>query len=169
MDIFCIKLTAMIAMLLDHIAYFFPDLPISLPLHWIGRAAAPVFIFGVVNGLKYTRSIQAYILRLYLASVAMAVIQMITQIELNFFRTLFAIACIGGILELRKSRKTVSWIKMLRLYLAYQILACMICGYLCAASNADMESACFYLIPALLGSVFTMDGGLIFAALGIIM
>lgn len=169
MDIFCIKLTAMIAMLLDHIAYFFPDLPISLPLHWIGRAAAPVFIFGVVNGLKYTRSIQAYILRLYLASVAMAVIQMITQIELNFFRTLFAIACIGGILELRKSRKTVSWIKMLRLYLAYQILACMICGYLCAASNADMESACFYLIPALLGSVFTMEGGLIFAALGIIM
>ena len=50
MNIFIMKIIAIIAMLLDHIAYFFPDLPISLPLHWIGRVAAPV-------GLKYTRSI----------------------------------------------------------------------------------------------------------------
>lgn len=156
-------------MLLDHIAYFFPDLPISLPLHWIGRVAAPVFIFGVVNGLKYTRSIQVYRLRLYLASVVMAVIQMLTQIELNFFRTLFVIAYIGGILESRKIRKTVSWINALKLYIAYQVITCIICGYLCATSDANMESACFYLIPALLGSIFTMEGGLIFVALGIIM
>ena len=54
MNIFQLKIIAMIAMFLDHIAYFFPDLPMSLPLHWIGRIAAPIFIFGVVNGVKYT-------------------------------------------------------------------------------------------------------------------
>ena len=31
------------------------------------------------------------------------------------------------------------------------------------------ETICFYLIPALLGSVFTTEGGLIFVVLGIIM
>ena len=35
MNIFQLKIIAMIAMFLDHIAYFFPDLPMSLPLHWI--------------------------------------------------------------------------------------------------------------------------------------
>ena len=33
MNIFQLKIIAMIAMFLDHIAYFFPDLPMSLPLH----------------------------------------------------------------------------------------------------------------------------------------
>lgn len=101
MNIFQLKIIAMIAMFLDHIAYFFPDLPMSLPLHWIGRIAAPIFIFGVVNGVKYTSSKRMYILRLYLANIVMAVIQMSTQIELNFFRTLFIVACICYILELR--------------------------------------------------------------------
>ena len=31
MNIFQLKIIAMIAMFLDHIAYFFPDLPMSLP------------------------------------------------------------------------------------------------------------------------------------------
>ena len=148
---------------------FFPDLSISLPLHWIGRIAAPIFIFGVVNGLKYTHSKRMYILRLYLASVIMAVIQMITQIELNFLRTLFIIACICGILELRKSKKSSSWRKMLGLYIVYQVIVCIICGCLISISSANTETVCFYLIPALMGSVFTIEGGLVFVILGIIM
>ncbi len=169
MNIFQLKIIAMIAMFLDHIAYFFPDLPMSLPLHWIGRIAAPIFIFGVVNGVKYTSSKRMYILRLYLASIVMAVIQMSTQIELNFFRTLFIVACICEILEIRKNQKAVSWIKVLSLYIAYQVIVCIVCGYLSSISNMYTETICFYLIPALLGSVFTTEGGLIFVVLGIIM
>ena len=168
MNIFQLKIIAMIAMFLDHIAYFFPDLPMSLPLHWIGRIAAPIFIFGVVNGVKYTSSKRMYILRLYLASIVMAVIQMSTQIELNFFRTLFIVACICEILEIRKNQKAVSWIKVLSLYIAYQVIVCIVCGYLSSISNMYTETICFYLIPALLGSVFTTEGGLIFVVLGII-
>lgn len=169
MSIFSLKIIALFAMLLDHIAYFFPDLPISLPLHWIGRIAAPIFIFSAVNGLKYTHSKPRYLLRLYLASVIMAVIQMYTQIELNFIRTLFVIVCIGSILELRNNKKSVSWIKVLSLYTVYQVIVCMLCGYLSSISNAYTESICFYLIPAVLGSVFTLEGGLVFVTLGIIM
>ena len=110
-----------------------------------------------------------YILRLYLASIVMAVIQMSTQIELNFFRTLFIVACICEILEIRKNQKAVSWIKVLSLYIAYQVIVCIVCGYLSSISNMYTETICFYLIPALLGSVFTTEGGLIFVVLGIIM
>ena len=144
MNIFQLKIIAMIAMFLDHIAYFFPDLPMSLPLHWIGRIAAPIFIFGVVNGVKYTSSKRMYILRLYFA-------------------------CICEILEIRKNQKAVSWIKVLSLYIAYQVIVCIVCGYLSSISNMYTETICFYLIPALLGSVFTTEGGLIFVVLGIIM
>ena len=140
MNIFQLKIIAMIAMFLDHIAYFFPDLPMSLPLHWIGRIAAPIFIFGVVNGVKYTSSKRMYILRLYLASIVMAVIQMSTQIELNFFRTLFIVACICEILEIRKNQKAVSWIKVLSLYIAYQVIVCIVCGYLSSISNMYTET-----------------------------
>lgn len=110
-----------------------------------------------------------YILRLYLANIVMAVIQMSTQIELNFFRTLFIVACICYILELRKNQKAVSWIKVLSLYITYQVIVCIVCGYLSSISNMYTETTCFYLIPALLGSVFTTEGGLIFVVLGIIM
>ena len=126
-------------------------------------------LFGVVNGVKYTSSKRMYILRLYLASIVMAVIQMSTQIELNFFRTLFIVACICEILEIRKNQKAVSWIKVLSLYIAYQVIVCIVCGYLSSISNMYTETICFYLIPALLGSVFTTEGGLIFVVLGIIM
>lgn len=168
MNIMYLKIIALIAMLLDHIAYFFPNMSISLLLHWIGRVAAPIFIFGVINGLKYTHSKRIYILRLYLASIIMSVIQMITQIELNFFRTLFVIVCTCVILELRKSRKSVSWIKVFCLYIVYQVVACTICGYLSSISTIYTEKICFYLLPALLGSVFTIEGGLVFVVLGII-
>ena len=85
MNIFQLKIIAMIAMFLDHIAYFFPDLPMSLPLHWIGRIAAPIFIFGVVSGVKYTSSKRMYILSLYFEIIVMAVILLSTHIEFKFF------------------------------------------------------------------------------------
>ena len=69
MDIFKLKLIALLAMILDHIAYFFPNIPMALIFHWIGRIAAPIFIFGVVNSMQYTSSKVKYLCRLYFFSV----------------------------------------------------------------------------------------------------
>lgn len=103
MNTFQIKVIALLAMTLDHIAYFFlGETPLALTFHWIGRISAPLFIFCVVNGMKYTRSKRKYILRLYLAGIAMAVFQMLSQTELNFFRTLFIIAVLIAVLEMRE-------------------------------------------------------------------
>lgn len=72
-------------------------------------------------------------------------------------------------LRIKKNQKAVSWIKVLSLYITYQVIVCIVCGYLSSISNMYTETTCFYLIPALLGSVFTTEGGLIFVVLGIIM
>ena len=164
MNTFQIKIIALLAMTLDHIAYFFlGETPLALIFHWIGRISAPLFIFCVVNGMKYTRSKRKYILRLYLASAAMAVFQMLSQTELNFFRTLFIIAVLIAILEIREHAK-----KYLILFSVYQVSSCIICAIWAANSSADLEAFCFYLLPALSGSIFTLEGGLVYVLIGMI-
>ena len=43
-----LKVIATIAMLIDHIFYFFPGIPHVF--HWIGRVSAPIFLFCCVLG-----------------------------------------------------------------------------------------------------------------------
>ena len=77
---FQIKIIALITMTLDHIgAYqtFTFSREINDGLRVVGRIAAPLFLFMVVEGLRYTRSKPKYILRLYIAGI---VIEMINRI-----------------------------------------------------------------------------------------
>lgn len=166
MNAFHLKLIAAAAMLLDHIAYFFPNT--SICFHWIGRISAPIFIFCAGNSVHYTHSKKLYLLRLYLASVFMSLFQVLSQVELNFFRTLFTITLLISILELYNKNKLIC-LKYVTLYLLYQFIVCYICGYLIQNSNADTESICFFLLPAVTGSLYTMEGGLIFVSLGLIL
>lgn len=152
-------------MFLDHIAVFIPDMPIVF--HWIGRISAPIFIFCLVNGFKHTRSKKKYIVRLYLSSVVMSIFQMFSQVELNIFRTLLTIGIIITILEKRHDNPRI-FKKYLFGYCLYQLMICTLIGCVTAVSSANMESVCFYVLPAISGSVFTLEGGLIFVLLGIL-
>lgn len=69
MNIFTIKIIALILMLIDHIGEFFPDSPIWL--RWLGRIAAPLFFYALAVGFQHTRNRKKYLLRLYLANVGM--------------------------------------------------------------------------------------------------
>ena len=169
MNIFTLKLIAAFAMLLDHIGLFFPNLKISLFFHWIGRIAAPIFIFGIINGLKHTHSKRFYLIRLYIGSVAMSIIQAFTEIHLNFFRTLFVIACIICILEEKRENPSKSTRKRLPLYILYQVFSCTFCIQCLANSTTIHESVFYYILPAILGNVFLMEGGIVYVFLGIFM
>ena len=70
MNIFTIKIIALILMLMDHIGEFFPDSPIWF--RWLGRLAAPLFFYALAVGFHHTRNRKKYLLRLYLANVGMA-------------------------------------------------------------------------------------------------
>lgn len=73
---FQLKYIALVAMLLDHIHYFFEftgKVPIWFSM--VGRIAAPLFLFAVVEGFIHTRNRKKYFLRMYGLAALMGLIQ----------------------------------------------------------------------------------------------
>ena len=66
-----LKYIALAAMLLDHMAYY---LSLPLPLRWVGRLAAPIFLFFVVEGFCHTRRFGRYLLRMYAVAMGMGLV-----------------------------------------------------------------------------------------------
>ena len=68
-----IKLIAIIAMTIDHIAWaFFPHYSLDPPvliMKIIGRLTAPIMMFFIVEGYYHTRNLGKYILRLFILAV----------------------------------------------------------------------------------------------------
>lgn len=65
-----LKWFALFCMVLDHLAYFF-SLPIVL--RWVGRLAAPIFLYLVVEGFCRTHNLRRYLLRMYAVAVTMGI------------------------------------------------------------------------------------------------
>ena len=65
-----IKLIAIIAMTVDHIAWFlFPDYPqevIPIVMHVIGRITCPIMCYFIAEGYHYTKNIVKYTCRLFI-------------------------------------------------------------------------------------------------------
>ena len=68
-----LKLIAIIAMTLDHIAdLIYPGMQnniISIILHIIGRLTAPIMFFFICEGFYYTKNLKKYILRLFIFAI----------------------------------------------------------------------------------------------------
>lgn len=80
-----LKIIALVSMTLDHLAAFGFEIPLFAalytPLRIVGRIAAPVFLFLLVQSTRHTRSRQRFLLRLYLAGVCVGLFTAVT----NFF------------------------------------------------------------------------------------
>ena len=73
---FQLKYIALIAMVFDHIHYFFyytGKIPIWFAM--IGRLAAPLFLFSVIEGFIHTRNRKKYFLKIYVLAILMGLIQ----------------------------------------------------------------------------------------------
>jgi len=68
-----IKLIAIIAMTIDHIAWvFFPHYSLNLPIismKIIGRLTAPIMMFFIVEGYNHTRNLKKYVFRLFILAI----------------------------------------------------------------------------------------------------
>lgn len=78
-----IKLIALCAMTLDHLATYGSTLPIlneySYILRIIGRIAAPLFLFILTESVHYTHNKIHYVLRLYFAAVGVGLFNTVTN------------------------------------------------------------------------------------------
>ena len=73
---FQLKYIALITMVFDHIQYSFDytgKIPIWLTM--IGRLAAPLFLFTVIEGFIHTRNRKKYFLKIYVLAILMGLIQ----------------------------------------------------------------------------------------------
>lgn len=73
MSSFYLKMLALALMVIDHVAQFIPGMPVWM--HWIGRLAAPVFIFCSIWSFSYTKDLKKYFLRPYFAGIVMSFVQ----------------------------------------------------------------------------------------------
>ena len=73
---FQLKYISLIAMVFDHIHYFF-DYTGKIPIWFamIGRLAAPLFLFSVIEGFIHTRNRKKYFLKIYVLAILMGLIQ----------------------------------------------------------------------------------------------
>ena len=73
---FQLKYIALITMVFDHIHYFF-DYTGKIPIWFamIGRLAAPLFLFSVIEGFIHTQNRKKYFLKIYALAILMGLIQ----------------------------------------------------------------------------------------------
>lgn len=68
-----LKIIAIIAMTIDHVTDLiypgFPNNPIAIVLHIIGRITAPIMWFFISEGYHYTRNVPKYMLRLFIFAI----------------------------------------------------------------------------------------------------
>ena len=68
-----LKMIAIIAMTVDHAADLlfpgFPNDPLALVMHTIGRLTAPIMWFFICEGFFYTRNLRKYLLRMFVFAI----------------------------------------------------------------------------------------------------
>lgn len=164
MSTFSLKLVSLILMTIDHIGQFIPNCPIWF--RWVGRLSAPIFLFCAIEAFIHTSNKVKYVQKLYMASVIMSAIQLSLNISNNFFRVIFSTIVIVYILHLSQI-KDVRFKKSLLLYSGWQITSIILAIFM--FSVGIDENFVAYMLPAITGSIFNLEGGMIFVVLGVLM
>lgn len=107
---FTLKILAIITMTLDHILYFIGvkgGVEIPIWFGYLGKLAAPIFFFLIIEGFFHTRSKNKYLLRLAMFGGLMIPIDLILQIGNNIFLSLTLAVLIMLMLENIKNKKKI--------------------------------------------------------------
>ncbi|MEG2928463.1 MAG: TraX family protein [Oscillospiraceae bacterium] len=166
-----LKLLALALMFIDHIAEFIPGTPIWF--HWLGRLSAPIFLFSMAWGFKYTHDRKKYVLRMYLFGVLMSVMNFVLNnlysgraymyIINNIFVTLFLVAVIVWIIEIqRENPKKGS--KLAACFILWQVISTL----LCLGASSLISSMNTPIIGAVTANILTAEGGVPFVILGVL-
>ncbi len=167
MNTTCLKLIALISMVIDHTGQFIPNTPEWF--RWIGRLAAPIFIYFVVVGYNNTSNRKKYMLRLYLAGLIMAFINFGINnafsdtgifITNNFFVSLFIIVITVYLIDTKK-------INLYLCFIIWQFISTFLCVLFSEIIVINIWAEHFFY-GALFGNIFFIEGGIPFVLLGIL-
>lgn len=172
MTVTALKRIALAAMAINYIGTFIPGAPIWF--QWIGRLSAPLFFYSMAWSLTKTGDKKAYFRRLYLCSVAMAALNLIssivaqktgltTAVTSNIFATLFAGAFFIEVLEYARNHKRRGR-KMLFSYLFFQISVAALWAAL--YEIVEVPYAVLNFFSALCGNALTCEGAFLFVVMG---
>lgn len=171
-----IKLIALFTMLLDHIHYYIsPVLSIPIWFRWLGRISAPLFIFMVAEGVRYTKNIKAYLLRLYIGFIFMNIFNFVIMkyvpnpnyitITNNIFGTLFLIV-FYSVCFLSLSPKNRNYFKP-STAIIFLVISVLI-NYLSLSFDISIGNYMPYeIIPNIFPCLYFVEGGFMFVLLGI--
>ncbi|CEQ09852.1 F pilin acetylation protein [[Clostridium] sordellii] len=106
---FTLKIMAIIFMAMDHIyTYMNVALNNQVPIWfgYLGKLAAPIFFYLIVEGFYHTRSKNKYMQRIFSMGILMIIIDLLFKIHNNIFLSLgFAIAMLSMIEQAKLSQK----------------------------------------------------------------
>lgn len=177
LNAFQLKMIALICMVFDHIHYMLAG-QLNIPFWFgiIGRISAPIFIYITAYGMAFTRNRKRFMLRLYSASVLMAVGNMLVNEYLphpngnmiinNIFATMFLITVYivsidMGIKAFKEKSVKKGLISLLIFILP--ILTSILGMQLFSSTNVYLIRAYFTLIP----SILFVEGGFLMVILGV--
>ncbi|AZS14529.1 TraX family protein [Paenibacillus lutimineralis] len=179
---FQIKLLALIFMTIDHIHFAFQGVyEVPLAFNIIGRIAAPIFIFMVTEGMRYTRNREKYMLRLWIGSLIMNIGNAIMNayfplksggiIINNIFSTLFIICLfIYGFEKVVSSLKAKQYYKVLGFSLL-TLLPFISSALIFAITNTGFDHLymiyLFKFIMTAFPSILFTEGGYVLILLGL--
>lgn len=171
MNIFQLKLLAMVFMVLDHINLFFPNTPKIFD--YIGVLAIPLFVFALVEGIRHTSNLKWYFLRLYIFSIIMQGNSILLQnrpdvlwLPVGNSIRIFVVTFI--LIVLLEKYKTDNWLKNkgLWLFIGYQLLAYVISISSIILLDVDDDMICF--LNTVFATECAVDGGCFFVIIGLI-
>nr|WP_287568193.1 TraX family protein [Paeniclostridium sp.] len=106
---FTLKIMAIIFMAMDHIyTYMNVALNNQVPIWfgYLGKLAAPIFFYLIVEGFYHTRSKNKYMQRIFSMGILMIMVDLLFKIHNNIFLSLgFAIAMLSMIEQAKLSQK----------------------------------------------------------------
>lgn len=84
---FTLKIMAIIFMAMDHIYTYFSHAGVNIPIWfgYLGKLAAPIFFYLIVEGFFYTRSRTKYITRVFSMGIVMVGVDFLIGIDNNIF------------------------------------------------------------------------------------
>lgn len=161
-------------MIIDHIAYFIPDMPIQM--RWMGRLAMPLFLYSFIIGIEKTKCKECYIKRLYRFNIITCILLFIFNlfpehrnfldvVSTNIFGTYVAIIWLIEVIEYVRTRKQ-GWAKILSGYILWQVVSTGI-GMFVDLNMPIYNTAFTLMISQISGNIFTNEGRLFIVLLGV--